>query len=72
MAEKPKINFYPKPPPPTNPRVIPFEEIQRLLAKAPAPPTHEPGSEQSCKHTYIDGPKKAAIQCTHRGTHQFR
>ena len=37
MAENHKINFYPKPAPPTNPRVLPFAEIQRLLAKAPAP-----------------------------------
>ena len=63
MAEEYKINFYPKPAPPTNPRVIPFEEIQKLLAKAPA---------QACKPTSIDGPNKAAIQCTNRGTHQFR
>ena len=68
MAEKPNINFYPKPAPPTNPRVLPFKEIQRLLAKAPAPP----GSEQVYKHTSINGPKKAAIQCTNSGTHQFR
>ena len=72
MAEEYKINFYPKPAPPTNPMVIPFEEIQRLLAKAPAPPTHEPGAEHACKHTSIDGPKKAAIQCTNRGANQFR
>ena len=72
MAEEYKINFYPKPAPPTNPRVLSFNEIQRLLAKAPAPPTHEPGSAQACKPTSIDGPKKAAIQCTNRGTHQFR
>ena len=73
MAEEYKINFYPKPTPPTNPRVIPFGEIQRLIAKAPAPPTHEPGAEQACnKPTSIDGPKKAALQCTNRGTHQFR
>ena len=70
MAEAHKINFYPKPAPPTNPRVLPFEEIQRLLAKAPAPPTHEPGGAR--KRTSIDGPKKTAIQCTNRGTHQFR
>ena len=65
MAEEYKINFYPKPAPPTNPRVLSFEEIQRLLAKAPAPP----GSAQACKPTSIDGPKKAALQCTNRGTH---
>ena len=70
MAEAHKINFYPKPAPPTNPRVKSFEEIQRLLAKAPAPPKHEPGS--ASKHTSLDGPKKAAIQCPNRGTHQFR
>ena len=46
MAEEYKINFYPKLPPPTNPRVLSFEEIQRLLAKAPAPPTHEPGAQK--------------------------
>ena len=44
MAEEYKINFYPKPPPQTNPRVLSFNEIQRLLAKAPSPPTHEPGA----------------------------
>ena len=72
MAEEYKINFYPKPAPPTNSRVIPFEEIQRLLAKAPAPPTHEPGG--ACKLPSIerDGPKKAPIQRLDRGTHQFR
>ena len=71
MAEDHKINFYPKPPPPTNPRVLSFNEIQRLLAKAPAPPTHEPGDAR--KHTHIErhGPKKAALQCTNRGTHQL-
>ena len=37
MAEEYKINFYPKPAPPTNPRVKSFDEIQRLLAQAPAP-----------------------------------
>ena len=67
MAEEYKINFYPKPAPPTNPRVLSFNEIQRLLAKAPAP-----GGAKGCKPTSIDGPKKAAIQCTNRGTHQFR
>ena len=74
MADNYKINFYPKPAPPTNPRVLPFEEIQRLLAKAPAPPTHEPGSAQACnKNTHIGhGPKKTSIQCTNRGTYQFR
>ena len=83
MAEKQrKINFYPKPTPPTKPRVKSFDEIQRLLAKAPAPPTHEPVvsgkrlAERNRlvrdKRTHIDGPKKTAIQCTNRGTHQFR
>ena len=67
MAEAHKINFYPKPAPPTNSRVLPFDEIQRLLTKAPAPPTHEPGGAR--KRTHIDGPKKTAIQCTNRGTH---
>ena len=43
MAEAYKINFYPKPVPPTKPRVKSYNEIQRLLAQAPAPPTHEPG-----------------------------
>ena len=59
--------------PPTNPRVKSFEEIQRLLAQAPAPPTHEPGLETqhtSIQHTY--GPKKVAIQRPDRGAHQFR
>ena len=40
MAEAYKINFYPKPVPPANPRVKSFEEIQRLLAQAPADTTH--------------------------------
>ena len=71
MAEEYKINFYPKPAPPTNPRDIPFEEIQRLLAKAPAPPTHEPGGAH-VTNTLIYGPKKVAIQCTNRGANQFR
>ena len=66
MAEAHKINFYPKPTPPTNPKVKSFEEIQRLLAKAPAPPTHEP------QHISIDGPKKVALQRPDRGAHQFR
>ena len=35
MAEEYKINFYPKPAPPKNPRVKSFDEIQRLLAQAP-------------------------------------
>ena len=74
MAEACKINFYPKPAPPTKPRVKSFDEIQRLLAKAPAPPTHEPGrletQHTSIPHTY--GPQKTALQCTNRGAHQFR
>ena len=68
MAEEYKINFYPKPAPPTNPRVKSFDEIQRLLAKAPAPPTHEPGLAEHNrlardKLTSIErhGPKKVAI-----------
>ena len=69
MAEEYKINFYPKPAPPTNPRVKSFEEIQRLLAKAPAPPTHEPGLAERLS---IDGPKKTALQCPDRGAHEFR
>ena len=76
MAENHKINFYPKPAPPTNPKVLPFEEIQRLLAKAPTPPTHEPEEAHACnKHTNVggkNGPKKTSIQCTNRGTYQFR
>ena len=37
MAEKYKINnFYQKPAPPANPRVKSYNEIQRLLAQAPA------------------------------------
>ena len=71
MAEEYKINFYPKPPPPTNPRVLSFEEIQRLLAKAPAPPKHEPGGAKACKPTSIDGPKKTAIQCANCGANQL-
>ena len=74
MADKHKINFYPKPAPPTNPRIIPFAEIQRLLAKAPAPPTHEPQHTQhTTTHSYrvAHGPAQAAIQCTNRGAHQL-
>ena len=74
MAEAYKINFYPKPVPPTNPRIKSFDEIQRLLAQAPAPPTHEPGrletQHTSIQHTY--GPQKTALQCPDRGAHQFR
>ena len=74
MAEKHKINFYPKPAPPKTPRIIPFAEIQRLLAKAPAPPTHEPGHTKT-QHTSIqpppppNGPQKVAVQRTNRGAH---
>ena len=63
MAEAYKINFYPKPAPPTKHRVKSFDEIQRLLAQAPAPPTQAPE---------YNGSKKTALQCTNRGTHQFR
>ena len=66
MAEAYKINFYPKPTPPINPRVKSFEEIQRLLAKAPAPPTQH----TSIQHTY--GPQKTALQRPDCGAHQFR
>ena len=59
MAEAYKINFYPKPVPPTNPRVKSFEEIQRLLAQAPKAPEY-------------NGPQKVAIQRPDRGAHQFR
>ena len=72
MAEAYKINFYPKPAPPTNPRVKSYNEIQRLLAKAPAPPTHEPGLEIQPPKYKTNGPKKVAIQCTNRGAYQFR
>ena len=63
MAEAYKINFYPKPAPPKNPRVKSFDEIQRLLAQAPTPPKQAPK---------YNGPKKVALQCTDRGAHQFR
>ena len=70
MAEAHEINFYPKPPPPANPRVKSYNEIQRLLAQAPAPLTHEPGLEiQAPKY---NGPQKVAIQCTNRGAYQFQ
>ena len=71
MAEENKINFYPKPVPPTHPRVLSFNEIQRLLAQAPAPPTHKPGGARKPIHIERHGPKKAAIQCTNRGTHKL-
>ena len=70
MAEEYKINFYPKIAPPANPRVKSYNAIQRLLAKAPTPPTHEPGLEIQAPE--YNGPQKAAIQCTDRGAHQFR
>ena len=63
MAE---INFYPKPTPPAKPRVKSFDEIQRLLAQAPALPTQH----TSIPHTY--GPKKTALQRPYCGPHQFR
>ena len=63
MAEAYKINFYPKPGPPAKPRVKSFDEIQRLLAQAPTPPSQAPE---------YNGPQKTAIQCTNRGAHQFR
>ena len=66
MAEAHKINFYPKPVPPANPRVKSFEEIQRLLAQAPAPPTQH----TSIQHTY--GPKKTTLQRPDCGAYQFR
>ena len=70
MAEAYKINFYPKIAPPANPRVKSYNEIQRLLAKAPTPPTHEPGLEtQAPKY---NGPNKTALQRPDRGAHQFR
>ena len=72
MAEAYKINFYPKPAPPANPRVKSFDEIQRLLAKAPAPPTHEPGLETQAPKYKTNGPKKAALQRPDCGAHQFR
>ena len=72
MAEAYKINFYQKPAPPTNPKVKSYNEIQRLLAQAPAPPTHEPGLEIQAPKYKTDGPKKTALQCLDRGAHQFR
>ena len=59
MAEAYKINFYPKPAPPTNPRVKSFEEIQRLLAQAPKVPEY-------------NGPQKTTLQRPDCGAHQFR
>ena len=61
MAEAYKINFYPKPAPPANPRVKSFDEIQRLLAQAPAPPTHK-----------YNGPEKTSLQRPYCRAHQFR
>ena len=72
MSEAYKINFYPKPAPPTNPRVKSFNEIQRLLAQAPAPPTHKPGLETQTPKYKTNGPKKTALQRPDRGAHQFR
>ena len=69
MAEAYKINFYPKPTPPANPRVKSFDEIQRLLTKAPAPPTHEPGLETQAPKYKMNGPKKTALQRPDRGAH---
>ena len=63
MAEAYKINFYPKPAPPAKPRVKSFDEIQRLLAQAPAQPTQAPE---------YNGPKRTALQRPDRGAHQFR
>ena len=63
MAEAYKFNFYPKPAPPAKPRVKSFDEIQRLLTQAPAPPTQAPE---------YNGSKKVALHCTDRGAHQFR
>ena len=72
MAEAYKINFHPKPAPPTNPRVKSYNEIQRLLAKAPTPPIHEPGLEIQAPKYKTNGPKKVALQRPDRGAHQFR
>ena len=72
MTEAYKINFYPKTAPPTNPRVKSYNEIQRLLAKAPTPPTHEPGLKIKAQKYKTNGPKKTALQCPDRGAHQFR
>ena len=63
MAEAYKINFYPKPAPPTNPEVKSFNEIQRLLAQALGLET------QALEY---NGPKKTALQRPDRGAHQFR
>ena len=65
MTEAHKINFYPKPVPPAKPKVKSFEEIQRLLAQAPAPPT------QTSKYK-TNGPQKTALQRPDCGAHQFR
>ena len=72
MAEAYKINFYLKPAPPTNPRVKSFDEIQRLLAQAPAPPTHEPGLETQTSKYKTNGPQKTTLQRPDCGAHQFR
>ena len=65
MTEAYKINFYPKIVPPEKPRVKSFDEIQRLLSQAPAPPT------QAQKYK-TNGPKKTALQRPDCGAHQFR
>ena len=72
MAEAYKINFYQKPAPPANPRVKSYNEIQRLLAQAPAPPTHELGLAIQTPKYKTNRPNKVALQCTNRGAHQFR
>ena len=69
MAEAYKINFYPKPAPPTNPRVKSYNEIQRLLAKAPTPPGR---LETQAPKYKTNGPKKTALQRPECGAHQFR
>ena len=72
MAEAYKINFYPKPAPPANPRVKSFEEIQRLLTQAPQTPKHEPGLETQTSKYKTNGPQKTAIQRPDCGAYQFR
>ena len=72
MAEAYKINFYPKSTPPANPRVKSYNEIQRLLTQAPAPPKHEPGLAIQAPKYKTNGPKKVALQRPDRGAHQFR
>ena len=72
MAEEYKINFYQKPAPPANPRVKSYNEIQRLLAQAPAPLTHELGLAIQTPKYKTNGPKKTALQRPDCGAHQFR